>query len=300
MKTNPYRQQAPIARTLNTPLIVALALAAVSCDAPQDGDLDAFEDEAIEQVQDKPEELVRVERLAPRMLDARRQADDPEETPSVVRRAVVDRSGRTHVRVGQTYQGVPVFGAEAIVHLNADETLRRVTDDFLDNIAVDTTPELDEEEAVRLAVEHAGGEELVSSEPEVDLQILRRERVDYLVYRVQLRQFEPGETPAMPVLFIDGHTGELVNSYDNLQHIDLSDSDAETRDMDNGTDFDAADIADSSDAVANNTHKPCPRTHWSSSRANWVETATTTREPRPSPSSTSTLTTITRSGTAAA
>src|SRR5205823_7657703 len=40
---------------------------------------------------------------------------------------------------------------------------------------------------------------------------------DHIVYRVQLRREDGSRDTAMPVYFIDAHTGKTVFSYDNLQ-----------------------------------------------------------------------------------
>ena len=49
------------------------------------------------------------------------------------------------------------------------------------------------------------------------MQILRRDGVDHLTYRVQLDMRTVDDEPTMPVVFVDAHTGEVVWSYDNLE-----------------------------------------------------------------------------------
>src|SRR5690242_12424633 len=36
------------------------------------------------------------------------------------KRSLVDGRGQTHERLSQSYRGIPVFGGEAVVHMNAD------------------------------------------------------------------------------------------------------------------------------------------------------------------------------------
>lgn len=101
-------------------------------------------------------------------------------------------------RFAQTVDGVPVFGAEAIVHPDG-----RVTDGFLDEVDVDTTPTLSADDARRIA----------RLDAPADLQILRHDGVDHLTWRLRGRL----DTPSLPVVFVDAHTGAIVWSYDNLQ-----------------------------------------------------------------------------------
>jgi|GEM_PF-1623425 len=171
-----------------------------------------------------------------------------------VRGVVLDNRGKAHVRLAQTFDGIEVFGAEALVHLHEDGSLWRVTDDTVRGIDIDTEPNLRAEEAAEIAVGDTGGYARLSEDPEVDLQILRHRRRDHLVYRVQLRQFEPGFAPAMPVVFVDAHDGEVVDSYDNLQHIELNQSEAVTYDANETTDVTTKNVADSSDEVAEEAH----------------------------------------------
>jgi vibriolysin len=133
------------------------------------------------------------------------------------RQVRIDKLGEAHTRVLQTVDNIPVFGGEAIVHLNKDGSYKAMTDNFKRDIAVDTTAKYSDFEAVDFAVDLVGGWSRVTGTPRVDMQILRRDGGDYLTYRVQLAQFEPGVDAAMPVMFIDAKTGELVWKYNNLK-----------------------------------------------------------------------------------
>ena len=57
-----------------------------------------------------------------------------------VKRAEADEQEKTHTRFQQTHKGVPVFGGEAIVHLNPDDSVFAVTDDLVEFVGVDTEP----------------------------------------------------------------------------------------------------------------------------------------------------------------
>jgi Zn-dependent metalloprotease len=128
-----------------------------------------------------------------------------------------DEQSLTHTHVQQTYRGVPVFGGEAIVHLNPDQSLSDITDNLISYVQVETEPTITAEEATKIAVSKYGCGECLTATPEVDLWVLRRNGRDRLVYRVQLRREDGSADTAMPVYFIDAHTGSKVWSYDNLQ-----------------------------------------------------------------------------------
>ena len=171
-----------------------------------------------------------------------------------VRRVIFDDRDEAHVRLTQVIDDVPVFGVESIVHLRPDGRVRSITDRFARNLRVDTIPLLSEREAVDVAVLETGGASRLTRAAPAELEILPRTTGARLIYRVQLYQFEPGFDPSMPLVFVDARTGEVVQQFDNLKTAQLSDADKRTYDMNNGTDYGAAVIADSSDPVANDAH----------------------------------------------
>jgi Zn-dependent metalloprotease len=127
----------------------------------------------------------------------------------------IDVLGRAHAHIAQAVDGVPVFGAEAIVHLDAEGRLDGVTDRFARDLAVDARPAIDRSAAVSTAVAASARapEQLTTA---ADLQILRRTGKDRLTYRVQLDYVQGGEH-FRPVVFVDAKDGSVVWSYDNLQ-----------------------------------------------------------------------------------
>ena len=132
----------------------------------------------------------------------------------------VDHLGMGHTRVQQYHGGVPVFGGQAIVHLAPDGRLVHFTDTFVRQIEVDATP--------AITAEQARGTVAVGEVVDVELVVLRQFG-DFLTWKVEVADLG-GETPAMPVVFIDAHTGEEVWRYDNLQTA----RDRRTHDANNG------------------------------------------------------------------
>ena len=130
----------------------------------------------------------------------------------------IDERGKSHRRVQQLYRGVPVFGGEAIVHLDADGNLESVTDDYQSFVGpLDTTPRLTRDDAVAAALNAYGaGASALTAPPAADLWVLRQDR-DRLVYRVRLRREDGSPQTALPVFFVDAADGRVVYRYDNLQ-----------------------------------------------------------------------------------
>jgi Zn-dependent metalloprotease len=134
-----------------------------------------------------------------------------------------DSARRVHTHVQQTHNGVPVFGGEAIVHLDSETETedQPATDTLVPDVSVYTSPNLTPEDAVFAAKgkykAKKGCDECLTDAPRADLWVLRHEGVDHLAYRVQLARLDGTENTSEPVYFIDAISGELVWSYDNLQ-----------------------------------------------------------------------------------
>jgi bacillolysin len=170
-------------------------------------------------------------------------------------RIVIDEDGEAHARVMQKFGGIPVFAAEAVVHLGRDGMLNSITDNFVQGINVNTTPAISAREALELATIEMGGKDLLLGEPKVDLQILRQRGKDHLTFRVQLEMRTIDDEPTMPVVFVDAHTSEVVWSYDNLQTAkNRSTYTAKSTQTLPGTLLRTEGQAPVSDAVANQAH----------------------------------------------
>lgn len=131
--------------------------------------------------------------------------------------AKVDVADTAHVKVQQLSSGVPVFGGEAIVHLDTDGAVTGYTDALLADVRVDTRPDYTADEAIDLAIQAYWGGDALSKEPIADLFVLRHDDGDHLVWRVQLAHLFGDRDDAMPVFFVDAHDGALVWAFDNLQ-----------------------------------------------------------------------------------
>lgn len=166
-----------------------------------------------------PEELSQAEDIATEQLwdaDGPAMGKDVQEVRVI--RTQLDEIKMAHTKFQQLVDGVPVFGGEAIVHLSQHGKFTGMTDSLLDHVKVDTTPYYDADEAIDLAVNsYYDGWEVITDDPKAELWILRHEGKDHLVWKVQLQRLDESVDEAMPVMFIDAHTGDLVWTYNNLQ-----------------------------------------------------------------------------------
>jgi Zn-dependent metalloprotease len=154
------------------------------------------------------------------VLKGRMAARGIAETDDVsVRKIKVDELGMGHVRVRQTVNGIPIWGAEAIVHFNKDGSVFDVTDDMVSGVAINTDANLSKAEAVQIAIRESGLGRVVTAVTNADQWIFRGEYRDHLVYRVQMERFDGSKETGMPVYFIDAQTGEVVFRYDDFQTV---------------------------------------------------------------------------------
>lgn len=154
--------------------------------------------------------------LAP-LVEARGLAGLHELVPT---RLEIDELGMADLKVQQHHQGVPVFGAEALVHLDETGALHSLTDHLLADLDVDTTPAVDEADAVERAVGDAGGWGVLTDDVSADLWVVRHEGQDRLAWRVSMRRMDGTADTDLPVIFVDAHTGERFWRLTNMKTAD--------------------------------------------------------------------------------
>jgi vibriolysin len=168
-------------------------------------------------------------------------------------RVGVDSVGMAHVRLQQDVDGIPVFGGEAIVHLDATGAYVGVTDDMVRDLDVDTEPLYTADEALDIALDTYGEGNGLKHDATASLVVLRVGDVDHLAYKVRIPDVDR-DLIAIPVYFVDAHDGSVVQSFDDAKHVSLSDADKTTYDLAGGTRYSRAVVGDSSDADLDTTH----------------------------------------------
>nr|HMS43543.1 hypothetical protein [Pyrinomonadaceae bacterium] len=135
-----------------------------------------------------------------------------------VSKVEIDELRMAHTKVRQTYQGVPVWEGEAIVHLKSDGSLSTITDSLKDNIALaNVQPNFSEKAAISHAVRQDASRAKMTDSPIVELFVYRGEIQDHLVYRVEIPRIDGSDETSAPVIFVDAHTGVKVFEYNNLK-----------------------------------------------------------------------------------
>jgi vibriolysin len=135
----------------------------------------------------------------------------------------IDELSTAHIKITQTVQGVPVDGGETIVHLKPNGTINAVTDNLLRSITVtDVTPSYTAEEALEAAADLTQGFEKLTNLPEPELVIVRIEGEDLLAWKIQLEFLNGDDRTAMPMVYMDAESNELLYQYDNLQSVDAT------------------------------------------------------------------------------
>ncbi len=134
-----------------------------------------------------------------------------------VKKVEIDELRMAHTRVRQTVDGIPVWEGEAIVHLDAEGRLTTITDDLKEAVAVNTKANISEKQALRYAMNAYAGKARMTDSPQIEMYVYRGADRDHLVYRVETPRLDGSADTSAPVVFVDAHTGEIVDGYDNLQ-----------------------------------------------------------------------------------
>lgn len=129
----------------------------------------------------------------------------------------IDELLMAHTRVQQTFQGIPVYGGEAIVHFNRDTSFFAFTDTLVKGVQLNTQPNITSDQAIQIAVKHYRCPSCLTAPPKTELFILPFQNNLYLAYRVQLERLDNTDASTMPIYFIDAHTGIKLWLFEGLE-----------------------------------------------------------------------------------
>lgn len=126
---------------------------------------------------------------------------------------------RSHVRLRQTHRGVPIFGAETIVHLDGRSlAVMGVSDGAVRDVRLDDVePTVGSNEAAAIARASLPCPRCMTAPPKSALYVLRHKGRDHLTWKVNLTVLDGSPYTSLPVVFVDAKSGLVVWSYDNLQ-----------------------------------------------------------------------------------
>ena len=131
--------------------------------------------------------------------------------------------GRVDVRITQYYQGVPVFGGEAIMHMKGDK-VQAFTDGLTRKLEVDTHPSLTASEALALALADLAPRGSLALPPTATLVVAhmklgpgRPVLKTALLYHIHT-ELENGTLETRHTdYFVDAHTGAIAKRWNSLR-----------------------------------------------------------------------------------
>ena len=134
---------------------------------------------------------------------------------SQLRKTQVDNLGYQHIRIAQTFQGLPVVGAEIIVHINNKDIIYQVNGKYLQDFKASVTPSIDADDALKVGMDEQKGKPglYVSKEPSLVIY------GTHLAYHYVLSH-ERGEGVDVGQwwYYVDAHTGILIHRYNNIKY----------------------------------------------------------------------------------
>ncbi len=167
-----------------------------------------------------------------------------------LRRMERDAEGYTHARYVQTHEGLEVVASELSLHVDPNGIVYAALGSARGDIDVDATPSLDGFEALERARQTLEGR-LELGMPELTYVRSTRDGRVYLAYETLAKGIRAGH-PVEDVIFIDAHTGEIVDRHPRI-HSALSRRvyDARNRQTTSGTLVRSEGQGPTGDAVVN-------------------------------------------------
>ncbi len=124
-----------------------------------------------------------------------------------------DKAGNIHIRFDQAYQGIPVWGAQLLVHLHKDGYIKSVNGRWEPTPQIDVIPTLSKENALKIAKDDLKNLDSLLEKPEVELLIFPWQNETHLAWQVTL----------IPDLahdwkyFVDAKTGTILLKYNDVK-----------------------------------------------------------------------------------
>lgn len=142
--------------------------------------------------------------------------------------AMKDGRGFSHIRLTKKHKGVEIFGGERIAHLDDKNVLLSVSGRVFRGVKIDTTPVINETQAIASAKAALDPEAEVAEEPTVKLFILPEqvksgdETVEgaTLVFKVDLQTTNGDQPDDSFSFFVNALDGSIVWQLNNQRHVD--------------------------------------------------------------------------------
>lgn len=136
-----------------------------------------------------------------------------------VKKVEEDELGMTHVRFNQTKDGIPVEGAEVVVHYNEKNELVSVNGSHvpkLEEAAINTVSSVSKNSALATAKKAVNAPSELAADPTTELVVYPFEGENYLAHKVNVNFL--GEEPGNWFVFVDAKDGKVIDQYNALMH----------------------------------------------------------------------------------
>lgn len=134
--------------------------------------------------------------------------------------------GWSHVRMSQVYQGLPVFGYQLVVHLDAQNQVVTVNGHFRPGIDLDTTPKITPADAEQIALDDLLDVQLAAAERSRVQATVLRDKTQLMIHVD--RSDQPRLTWYVTVMthsplgqwryFVNARRAQVVHQFDSLAH----------------------------------------------------------------------------------
>lgn len=138
-----------------------------------------------------------------------------------VKNVQTDSLGMTHIRFNQSVNGIPVEGAEVVVHYNSDDELVSVNGSHVPEAQaskVGTAPKIKAANAVEAAKAAVNAPDKLEYSPSSELVVYPFKEENRLAYKVNVNFL--GDEPGNWFVFVDAQDGEVIDQYNALMHTD--------------------------------------------------------------------------------
>lgn len=140
----------------------------------------------------------------------------PQEFSARVKKQSTDPSGNQHVRVNQTYKGLPVVGAEVIVHINEQNQIYRMTGRYLPLLDISVEPVISAQDALATGLQDLQDKTEVKTYQEPRLVIYGKR----LAYHFIIAHHGP--EVGQWQYYVDAQNGEVIWRYTDVHSVDPS------------------------------------------------------------------------------
>lgn len=137
--------------------------------------------------------------------------------------AQVDDLGKTHVRMNQVFNGIPVFGGQLITHLDGEVVKQISGRTFKEARDVSTKPRINAAQAIQAARAALGYTGEFAKQPEAQLVVLPLEVIENsgragatLTYQVELLIMDGTPATARHQYFVDARDGSIVWHFNSM------------------------------------------------------------------------------------